>query len=154
MVPPFEVEGLTSKTFYVYFSPPSPIREQDYTLYVESILTDLMDAVGPTFTATIKPALPTGGQWSIVVCYPSHEWYKQFAKRLTPIAKKLGIQCVTMRAKDTATGTPPSYILEAKDWTYEKKKIVKTITTMKEITVPWMEFPTTVPHVEIETEEF
>lgn len=96
---------------------------KDPQLYIESILNDLMDALGPTFKAQIIPC-PSGTQtWILKVVLPTYTWVQTMAHSLHPLADILNIISIKPNKPPFYPIYGPTiYNLVAKDGVYTEKK--------------------------------
>lgn len=88
----FPIQGLSSKTFFVKVY----INVKDVELYIESLLSDIMDSIGDTFTLTINKDLNRESSYDNIYYFyftinTHYIWLADFAKKLEKIHDKIKI---------------------------------------------------------------
>lgn len=86
-----QISGLTSKIFYVQFI--HKIQTENFQLFIESILSDLMDAIGDTFKVRIslyqyKDCLSTYNKSTISLVFPEYQWLSDVGIKISKFVKK------------------------------------------------------------------
>jgi len=128
------VDGLSSRYFLIEFRPKTMIKDAEH-VFIDAILSDLMDALGDHFAALI---VTYQNLIKINISMPKYLWIQDFANIISSFQKKTDefisepISIKGYHVNSLSDGYT-SYSLIAKDGVYiEKKKHIK-ITTLKTI---------------------
>jgi hypothetical protein len=117
----FPVEGLSSVSFIATIQSTLEGKHDD-RLFVDAILSDLMDCLGEDFHVAISPLKYSPGCCHIVIRYKEYRWLADFAcnmdafqQKTQPILKVLGVSLYTGQSEGN-TG----YSFIAKKGVYEE----------------------------------
>ena len=145
------IEGMTSKVFFVHFIHKiATDRLQDF---VVSILTDLTDALGGTFHATVslhknKQGAPLSvfDKSSIRLEFPEYRWLSDVGERVSELVKRLPenaeLLYVSVGLSSHAANTNTNawdyltFALAAKDGVYVEKKMTGVDMTIRTLDDP------------------
>ena len=122
-----QVLGMTSKKFFVQFL--HNIQAKDFQLFLESILSDLMDNVGDTFKATISlyENQNTAKKSTMTLEFPEYHWLSDVGMRISKfVGQHDNLTYVTIGIVDDTRqsfphGADVMFTLVAKDGVYIDK---------------------------------
>jgi hypothetical protein len=131
--------GMTSKTFSIEFV--HKIKTENFQLFIESILSDLMDAIGNTFKATISLHKTKDG-WtaceksSISLEFPEYQWLSDVGTKISEFVKKhdeFRYVTVGFVHQESYKHNYITFSLIAKDGVYIEKKMTSVDMTTRTI---------------------
>lgn len=142
-VPQFPIDGLVSKYFYIDLMP-SIKGEHEEMLFVESILSSLVDSFGDTFTVRITSGYRENNMkvaTVLLITFPEFQWLCDVGRKAAVFENDmkdfLKIQKVYIRNGDGWGGNPTDtarrYDLSVKGGVYELKKTSKLSYVLKTI---------------------
>lgn len=117
----FQVEGLSSIAFIATIESTLGFQSND-RLFVDAILSDLMDCIGDDFHLFIYPLKYSPNFYHIVIKYKEHRWLSEFAcnmdafqEKTQSILKVLNVAIHTGQCKGSSV-----YSFVAKKGVYEE----------------------------------
>lgn len=136
------IPSLASKCFKVEIQPQQSFtNDDDVMLFIDAILSDLMDAVGETFRVSVVRKTT---RLIMSITIPKQMWLIDMAMRISAFQAGLNIfhasvdidhGCGVWSREEDATYPKVVYKLTAKDGIYVEKVREKVIRTMKEAPV-------------------
>lgn len=127
--PQFQVEGLCSNTFYFDFS--IFLKDKAHELlFVESILSILIDSFGDRFNASLV-SKTFRENYTMIVRFQRYKWLWEFSKEVEKFAKDVNFYISKSDLRITEVYMTPScdvsdvvrtFKFVVKDGTYEEKK--------------------------------
>jgi PhoPQ-activated pathogenicity-related protein len=125
-----QIEHLTSKLFHLQFI--HKIQTDNFQLFIESILSDLMDAIGDNFKASVKlyknkKVLESWNKSSILIRFQEYHWISEIGIKISEFLEKTDqFLYVTLGTTFENRSNEYEYIsfdLVAKDGVYIEKKM-------------------------------
>lgn len=136
------IYGIASRCFKISISLPI-LKEIDELLFIESILSDLMDSIGVTFRATIISAFTPDHTvidlMQVFITMPDQYWLKDFAEKVSEMQSHINMTAMSVETVSSIPkkeGSKTMYTLVAKDGIYVEKVKAKTICINKDIQPP------------------
>jgi hypothetical protein len=137
-----QIPGMTSKIFYVQFI--HKIKTENFQIFIESILSDLMDAIGETFKANVS-LFKNKGVWNtyeksiISLEFPEYHWLSEVGMKISEFIKKydemMFYVTVGLSGYDRSSSFHEYVMFElvAKDGVYIEKKMKSIDMTFRTI---------------------